>query len=144
MAGLAVILCGCGEKPSTMDDLTSTEVTLPNGVKIRAQAMREKSDLIRGMMFRESLPKDRGMLFFHQREAPATYYMFQNKIPLDIIWMDHNHQILEIARDAPPCPSTKAEECPVYGGKSPSLFVLEANAGFAANNGLRVGDRLEF
>jgi uncharacterized membrane protein (UPF0127 family) len=144
LVALAVTLCGCGEKPSTMDELTSTEVTLPNGSKFRAEAMRQQSDLIRGMMFRDSLPKDRGMLFFLMREGPAPSYMFQVKIPLDIIWMDHNRQIVEIVRNAPPCPSAKAQDCPTYGGKFPALFLLEANAGFAADHGLREGDRLEF
>jgi hypothetical protein len=144
MVAMAAMLCGCGEKPSTIDDLTSTEVTFPNGQKIRAEAMRQQSDLIRGMMFRESLPQDRGMLFFHMREVPTPYYTFQNKFPLDIVWMDHDHRIVEIARNVPPCPSTKAQDCPTYGGKFASLFVLEVNAGFAANHGLREGDRLEF
>lgn len=144
MAALAIALGGCGEKASTIDDLTSTEVTLPNGDKIRAEAMRTQSDLIRGMMFRDSLPQDRGMLFFLMRETPSPYYMFQVKIPLDIIWMDHDHRIVEMVRNVPPCPSTKAHECPTYGGKFPALFVLEANAGFAANHGLREGEKLEF
>ena len=141
---LAIALGGCGEKASTIDDLNSTEVTLPNGDKIRAEAMRTQSDLFRGMMFRDSLPQDRGMLFFLKREAPTPYYLFQVKIPLDIIWMDHDHRIVELVRNAPPCPSTKMAECPIYGGKFPALFVLEANAGFAANHGLREGEKLEF
>lgn len=144
LAALAAALCGCGDKASTMDDLRSTEVTLPNGVKIRAETMREQSDLLRGMMFRDSLPQDRGMLFYHMREANTPYYMFNVKIPLDIIWMDHDRRIVEIARNVPPCKAPKAQDCPTYGGKFPALFVLEANAGFAAKYGLREGERLEF
>jgi uncharacterized membrane protein (UPF0127 family) len=144
MIAMAAILYGCGQKPSTIDDLTSTEVVLPNGDKIRAEVMREQSDLIRGMMFRDSLPQNRGMLFYLMRETPTPYYTFQVKIPLDIMWMDHNRQIVEIVRNVPPCPATKAQECPTYGGRFPAQFVLEANAGFAANHGLKEGDRLEF
>jgi len=140
----ALVLCACGGKPSTMDDLTSVEVTLPNGVKIRAQAMRQASDLARGMMYQESLAPDRGMLFFHQREVAATYNMFQVKIPLDLIFLDHDRRIMAIAKDAQPCRAKLTEQCPVYGTRAPSLFVLETNAGFAARNGLKVGDRLEF
>ena len=92
--------------------------------------MREQSDLIRGMMFRDSLPKNRGMLFFHMREVPASYYMFQVKIPLDIIWMDHNHQIVEIARNVPPCPSNAAQACPTYGGKSLKQFAAGSERRF--------------
>ncbi len=127
-----------------MEDLTSVEVTLPNGKKIRAQAMREKSDLMRGLMFRDSLPQDRGMLFFHQQEAPAAYFTYQVKIPIDIIWLDHDHKIQAIAKNVPPCPSTVADQCPKYGGQFASLFVLEVNAGFSNKNGLKPGDRLDF
>lgn len=141
---LFVLLCGCREKPSTIDDLNSTPVILPNGVKIRAEVMREQSDLIRGMMFRDSLPQDRGMLFYHMREAYQPYYMFNVRIPLDIIWMNHDRKIVEIAHDVPPCPSKNPQECPTYGGKYPSFFVLEANAGFAAKNGLKEGEKLDF
>jgi len=144
IAGFILILCGCSEKPSTLDDLNSTDVTLPNSIKIRAETMREQSDLIRGMMFRDSLPQNRGMLFYHMREAFQPYYMFNVKIPLDIIWMNHDRKIVEIAHDVPPCPSKSANECPTYGGKHPSFFVLEVNAGFAAKNGLKEGDRLDF
>lgn len=84
------------------------------------------------------------MLFFHQQEAPASYFTFQVKIPLDIIWMDHDRRIIAIARGVPPCPAKVAAQCPVYGGRLPSLFVLETNAGFAQKNGLKPGDRLDF
>ncbi len=144
LAVAALILASCGEKPSTMDELTSTVVTLPNGVKVRAETMRLTPDLIRGMMFRDSLAPDRGMLFFHQQEAPAPYYMYQVRIPLDIVWMDHTRRIVDIAANVPPCPSKSAAACPTYGGKIPSAFVLEVNAGFAAKNGLKVGDSLDF
>jgi hypothetical protein len=140
----AAMLCGCGEKASSIDDLTSTDVTLPNGHKIRAQTMREQSDLIRGMMFRDSLGPDRGMLFYHMREAQTPYYMFNVKIPLDIIWMDHNRRIVEIAENVRPCPAAAAKDCPTYGGKFAALFALEVNAGVAAKNGLKFGDRMEF
>jgi uncharacterized membrane protein (UPF0127 family) len=144
LVAVAAVLCGCGEKPSTMDDLSSTEVVLPSGVKIRAETMRQQSDLLRGMMFRDSLPANRGMLFYHMREDKTPYYMFNVKIPLDIVWMDHDRRIVEIARNVPPCTAKAAHECPTYGGKFPALFVLEVNAGFAANNGLKEGERLEF
>ncbi len=141
---VTAMLCGCGEKASTVDDLASTDETFPNGHKIRAQTMREQSDLIRGMMFRDSLGPDRGMLFYHMREAQTPYYMFNVKIPLDIIWMDHNRRIVEIAQNVQPCKASVAQDCPTYGGKYAALFALEVNAGVAAKNGLKFGDRIEF
>jgi uncharacterized membrane protein (UPF0127 family) len=137
-------LLACGEKPSTMEDLTSTTVTFPNGTRIIAQAMRERIDLTRGMMFRDSLAADHGMLFFHGRMGRYTYWTYQTRIPLDFIWMDRDHRIVEMAVNIPPCPSKAAHECPNYGGNQDASYVLEVNAGIATKNGLKVGDRLDF
>lgn len=136
----AGLLSACGEKPSTMEDLRSAEVILPNGTKIIAETMREQIDLTRGMMFRDSLGDGRGMLFINPREGNFAYTMYQVKIPLDIIWMDHVHRIVEIASNTPACPSKAAHECPWYGGHEKAQFVLELNAGAATKNGLRLGD----
>lgn len=140
----AAILSACGEKPSTMEDLTSTLVTFPNGTKIVAQSMREPIDMTRGMMFRDSLASDHGMLFFHGRMGKYTYWTYQTRIPLDFIWIDKDYKIVEMAVDIPPCPSKVAHECPNYGGHEDASYVLEVNAGIAAKNGLKVGDRLDF
>lgn len=141
---LSAVLTACGDKPSTMDDLTSTVVTFPNGTKIIAQSMREEIDMVRGMMFRDHLAPDHGMLFFHAKVGKHEYWTYQNLIPLDFIWISHDHQIVEMALDIPPCLSKVAHECPNYGGHVDSNFVLEVNAGVAARNGLKVGDHLDF
>lgn len=140
----AAILSACGDKPSTMEDLTSTMVTFPNGTKITAQSMREQIDMTRGMMFRDSLAADHGMLFFHGKMGKYTYWTYQNRIPLDFIWIDHDHKIVEMALDKAPCPSKLAHECPNYGGHEDASYVLEVNAGIAAKNNLKLGDRLDF
>ena len=140
----AAILSACGDKPSTMEDLTSTIVTFPNGTKITAQSMREQIDMTRGMMFRDSLAADHGMLFFHGKMGKYTYWTYQTRIPLDFIWIDHDHKIVEMALDKPPCPSKAAHECPNYGGHEDANYVLEVNAGIAAKNNLKLGDRLDF
>ena len=45
-------------------------------------------------------------------------------MPLDIIFMDSNRQIVEISADTPPC-TTKPDDCPIYGGHHIEQFVLE-------------------
>jgi uncharacterized membrane protein (UPF0127 family) len=69
--------------------------------------------------------------------------MYQCEIPLDIIWMDRNRRIVEMAKGAPPCREV-AERCPSYGGTQPSQYVLEVAAGVADAHNLRVGDVLQF
>jgi hypothetical protein len=145
LALLPLALAGACSRPppTTMDDLQSTIVTLPGGQKIRAERMVLTADLARGMMFRDSLAPDRGMLFFHQKEGAYSYWMYQTRIPLDIVWMDRFRRIVEVFPNAPPCP-TAASQCAHYGGTRPAQYVLELAGGMAARYGLKIGDILEF
>jgi uncharacterized membrane protein (UPF0127 family) len=135
--------CGCGSRNAVEDVLETRTVTLPNGSQVRAEVRIRPIDLQRGMMFRDKLPRGEGMLFIHPRPGPYTYFMYNVRIPLDIVWMDTNRRVLEIAENVPPC-KTDASACPTYGGRYPSQYVLELGAGEAARNGVKVGDTLTF
>lgn len=138
-----LFLTACAN-PNITADLNTTVVTFPNGTKITAEVKRQDFDLLRGMMYRESLAQDRGMLFAHPAEDTFRYWMYQTKIPLDIIWMSRDRRIVEISPDTPPCTAEKASACPNYGGNQKSQYVLEVNSGVVARNGLKVGDYLDF
>jgi uncharacterized membrane protein (UPF0127 family) len=138
-----VLPAACGKQGASLEDLNATTITLPDGVKIKAETMREQVDLARGMMFRDALRPNRGMLFVHPRPGKYSYWMYQTKVPLDIIWMDPDGRIVEIVSDVPPC-TTAASQCATYGGNQVAQYVLELNAGQAAAYGLKVGDRLDF
>lgn len=141
--GAGAWLAACGS-PTSVEDLRATVITMPNGKTIMAETMREEVDILRGMMFRDALPEGRGMLFVHPMEDKYSYWMYQCKVPLDIIWMNRDRRVVEIAADTPPCPSSSAQECPGYGGHYPARYVLELNAGGAGEYGVRVGQVLSF
>ncbi len=134
----------CGEKPTRMEDFNTRVVTFPNGTKVRADVLIHPQDMARGMMFRDSLAADRGMLFLHSEVGSHPYWMYQVKIPLDIIWLDANHRIVEMSLDTPPCKAPAASQCPNFGGLQKSQFVLEVGGGIARKEGLKLGDVLEF
>lgn len=140
----ALVSCSGGDETKQMEALRTREVKLPNGKVIRAEPMVKQLDMMRGMMFRDSLADDRGMLFFHASPGKYPYWMYHVRIPLDIIWMDANRRIVEISPNTPPCPSELSSECPNFGGHSEAQFVLELSAGNAGRNNLKVGDRIEF
>ncbi|MGC9970221.1 MAG: DUF192 domain-containing protein [Bryobacteraceae bacterium] len=142
-AGLILLLGGCGHEAATFEDYQARLVTFPNGKQVRAESMLTDADRSRGMMFRDSIAPDRGMLFFHTALGKYKYWMYQTRIPLDIIWMDRDRRIVEISADTPPC-TTEAGECPNYGGNYEALYVLELGGGMAAKYGLKVGDSLRF
>ena len=138
--------CGCGEEKSgNLADLNKRDVKFPDGALIVCETMTQKQEMMRGMMFRDQLPANQGMLFIHAAAANVPYYMYQVKIPLDIIWMDRNHVIVEIAAATPPCSDGRqASQCPHYGGSKPSQYVLELGAGLVAKHGLKIGQRLDW
>ncbi len=98
---------------------------------------REKQAL--GLMFRDHLPADHGMLFIFPSEAPRSFWMKNTRIPLDIIYFDAQLHVVGMALDARPCHSRR---CPGYPSERPAKFVLELNAGRAEALGLELGDTL--
>ena len=140
-----IVLCaaGCGSEKSGLEGLETQPVTLPDGKTIRAEVMIKQFDVQRGMMFRASLAPDHGMLFIHSKPGAYSYWMYIVNIPLDIIWMDRDRRIVEIAANAAPC-HTKASECPTYGGHQVAQFVLELAGGQAAAHHLQTGETITF
>lgn len=94
----------------------------------------------RGLMFRDSLDANRGMLFIHDHEEPQAYWMKNTKIALDILFFDSTGTLVSQQRDVPPC--TLGNNCPSYPSDAPARYVLELNAGQAERLKLKTGDKL--
>ncbi len=125
--------------------LASSAVTLPNGERIQAELAVFPGERQRGLMSRPEMPADQGMLFFFETPGLHRFWMFQTLIPLDMIWLDSERRIVFINRDTPPCPPELGAGCPTYGPTEDlARFVLELNAGEAAQRGLELGDRLDW
>jgi uncharacterized membrane protein (UPF0127 family) len=140
---LALICCSCGPQTMSLDELQSRTVRLPSGREVRAEVVMKPADMQRGMMYRESLPVGQGMLFIHTKPGNFAYWMYNVKMPLDIVWMDDDRRVVEVVANAQPC-KTKASECPNYGGQMLARYVLELPAGEAARNRVEVGSVLAF
>ena len=93
-----------------------------------------------GLMFREHLDDDRGMLFLFPGEARRSFWMKNTRIPLDILYFDAERRLVSVAENAQPC---RTERCPPYPSTGPAKYVLELNSGKAAELGVRPGDELE-
>ena len=139
-----LLLTACGDKATSAEEFYLTTIKLPDDAVIRAEHMRSPQEMMRGMMFRDELKPDRGMLFSHGSPGKYPYWMYQVKIPLDILWLDGGRRIVEISSQTPPCPLGPATKCPQYGGKAEALFVVELASGVAAKHGLKLGDTLRF
>jgi hypothetical protein len=140
----ALFLPACSQKTvESMQDYNSVVVTFPNGRKIRAERKTNYQDIRTGMKYRDSLPADRGMLFVYASELGTAYWMYEVKLPLDIIWLSKSRQIVDIAHNAQPCPGPPGK-CPTYGLKVPAMYVIELAGGVAKQNNLQLGQTLDF
>ena len=92
-----------------------------------------------GLMFRDSMPDDHGMLFVFPGETRRSFWMKNTRIPLDIFYFDSNLALVSVAENTPPC---RTHECPFYPSDGPAKYVLELNAGKAAELGVKTGDVL--
>lgn len=92
-----------------------------------------------GLMFRDSMPDDAGMIFIFPNEAPRSFWMKNTRIPLDIMYFDKDLKMVSISADTPPC---RVSRCPSYPSSKPAMYVLELNAGKASELGVGPGDKL--
>ena len=109
------------------------------GLTAGLQLARAACERDLGLMFRDDLAEDHGMLFLFPVEAMRSFWMRNTRIPLDIMYFDAELKFINV-QTASPC---RTRTCPVYPSMAPAKFVLELNAGKAAELGVQPGDRLE-
>lgn len=112
------------------------------GKRYTVEVADSDEERARGLMFRDSMPAERGMLFIHDVEEPQAYWMKNTRIPLDILYFDNARRLVSQQRDVPAC--TLGDGCPPYPSDAPARYVLELNAGQAEAMGLKNGTILKF
>jgi uncharacterized protein len=89
--------------------------------------------LINGLMHRENLPEDKGMLFSYSKPGNHSFWMKNTKIPLDMIFIDSNQTVVGTVQRAPPH-SLESRKI-----NADSCYVLETNAGFVSKHHIVAG-----
>lgn len=89
-----------------------------------------------GLMFRNSLPSNQGMLFVYNHEEKVGMWMKNTFIPLDMVFINKDGFITEIIER----PDTLTTRTSI--GKKPAKYVLEINLGESSKRGIQVGDRI--
>ena len=111
------------------------------GERFSVEVADDDQERARGLMFRDVLEADHGMLFIHDRQEPLAYWMKNTRIALDILYFDGQARFVSGHYNVPPCNSA---QCPSYPSEKPARYVLELNAGQAERLGLKDGDLLTF
>lgn len=92
----------------------------------------------RGLMQRASLPQKSGMLFIFDREEPRSFWMANTPLSLDIIFVNNDSSIVNIAK------YTKPRSPKQIRSEGNARYVVEVPAGFTDRYGIVAGDRLSW
>ena len=97
---------------------------------------RTPDEMERGLMFRDRLPPDHGMLFLYEDDRRVSFWMKNTLIPLDLIFADSTGRIVQIAERAVPLSTA------LISSDRAVRAVLEVNGGTADRLHIGIGDRL--
>jgi len=109
-----------------------------DGTPVRVEVANRPEERRRGLMFREALPADEGMLFVFEQEQYLSFWMKNTLIPLSIAFISRDGEIVDI-QDMEPLDDRTS-----HRSARPALYALEMNRGWFERHHVEVGDRVEF
>ena len=142
-----IFACGVNNSTPTATAATQTQhaavprIVFPDNFAVKVEIASDDETRAQGLMYRDHLPNDRGMIFLFPQSGDYPFWMKNTLIPLDMIWIDDQKKIVHVAHDVPPC---KADPCPSVPPGANAKYVLEVAAGVAARHNLANGQTLRF
>jgi uncharacterized membrane protein (UPF0127 family) len=130
---LALGAAGCGDEDERGTLLIETRM---GPVELSVELADSTDERRRGLMERESLPADAGMVFLFEGDHEGGLWMKDTLIPLSAAFLDRDGRVLRIL-DMEPC---EADPCPVYDPGVSYVAAVEANLGAFERLGVAVGD----
>jgi uncharacterized protein len=109
-----------------------------SGNTVKVEIADSPEEWSKGLMFRDSLEENQGMLFIFPDEKYRNFWMKNTFIPLDIIFISSDFEIIDVTT-MQPC---KQDICLSYKSQKPARYVLELNAGYAGEKQISIGDKI--
>ncbi len=144
------LVVGCGEaggsgsdqdggqpQPIAAGQAVRTTTILVGGVEVTAEIADNQDLRAEGLMNRDSLAANHGMLFVYGTSEVRSFWMRNTRIPLDIAFIDANGVIINIEQMEPQSDQN-------YFSQGPMMYALEMDLGWFEANEVGPGDRLEF
>ncbi|HUS29967.1 MAG TPA: DUF192 domain-containing protein [Kofleriaceae bacterium] len=154
---IAVLACvACQNEAKRQDDMPpkpsgSSTQTQPSGprptvyiqsatgdVAVTVEVVATETKIERGLMYREHLGLDAGMLFMMGKEKPWSFWMRNTLIPLDMLFIGRDKTVVGIVENAEPKTETLRQV------EKPSLYVLEVNGGWSKQHQVAAGAKVRF
>lgn len=132
---MASMIWSCSSHSNISDNITY-EINIHDKKPRVEVAFRQKERTI-GLMFRDKLDSDHGMLFIYPQEQNLSFWMKNTKIPLSIAFINSSETITQIEHMAPYSLAS-------HTSKAKVRFALEMEEGWFRKNGITVGSKVDF
>ena len=119
-------------------DIYQTQQLRIGASVINVEIADTEAEIVRGLSYRDSLGESDGMYFVFPARRQVSFWMYQMRFPLDIVWID-NGAIVGIEQNAP---VPTGESIPTFKSPQAVTHVLEVPAGFSGQNNLKIGDKV--
>ena len=129
---ILLFIAGCADAPQT--DLRTTSMQIGSATFTLEIADTPEARQ-RGLMRRDSMPSDHGMIFVFPNERQLSFWMKNTRIPLDIIYLSRDGVVVSIHQLKP------YDTTSVHSAR-PAQYAIELNQGAAAETGIKPGDML--
>jgi uncharacterized membrane protein (UPF0127 family) len=115
----------------------SCVIAFPSGdhQNVEVSATRDE----RGFGLTDRAAPGKGMLFIYPHAGQHRIWMYRTHFPLDLVWLNHRQQVIDIAQDVAPCYHFVPYLCRQYGQAQTAEYVLELPQGSIEQRDLRVG-----
>ncbi len=133
---LALGLCPAQEI-SAKDGKKKSISLIVKGKKIHVDVVRSEEEKARGLMFREKLGKNEGMIFVYEGEELLSFWMKNTPLPLSIAFIDKKGEIVDIQ-------DMKPFSLNPHISAYPAQYALEVNQGWFRQNSIGIGDVVKF
>lgn len=141
-----LVLTDCGQTETREPPQDAGQEAVPPGlhhITVGAQSLlveivQTDKERMQGLMFREKLPENQGMLFVFPQSHIQSFWMRNTFIPLDIAFINMEGNVIDIQRMEP------LDEDKRYVSPGPVPYVLEVNEGWFESNAISVGAKVHF
>ena len=133
----AALLFGCFGQGKSYGD---AKLLLPDGTQVNAEVPLTTPGMAMGLMHRDGLCEDCGMLFVFGDDGRHGIWMKNMRFDIDVVFLDSDWRVVGVAQDVPPCAK---EPCTVYTPDSDARYVLELDANASIVHGITVGSGIK-
>ena len=142
LAFLAILLISISMFIMQRDESKTIIVTFPNGTELEADVADTPEKLLFGLAFQEALPPNGGMIYIFEQTGSHGVTTKEYRFPIDIIWIDESHRVVQLTEDVPPC---HEDPCPRYRSAEAAVrYLIQTQAGFVKRQGIALGDELKY